>query len=421
MKPKATAGAWDTLTSWNAWAMMMRADPEQDAERGFHGQVPEQEGHGAGEADDGDGDGVEDGIAGARAEGFPAGMADVDGGREGIAEEDADNGADPVDEEGGAGVELVAGGLGAFEVEHGSYDVEHGHGDKNGGVGPDAVVAEEAGEFVRDGHGRVEAEMGVAGPWRGGGHLQAAEHPRSGSAGEDGDEAGGQAKRPTDAPAVADEDEHRGEDSDERRGENLEDETHRDESDAYAGERGEQRGARRVLANPAAAKGGGNLDDAAEQAGDEGDAPGEVGVVGLVVDRAHDEENEGEEADGVDAEGQRGDGPPGLAREAHGLPRVEEISGDEGDGDAGQDAADDEGIGQAGDTRAEADDDHELAQVVDEEAEEAIDVAGDKPGRARCGVGLGFGGHLVLISHAATRGRAGNEARAALVLPCGIA
>ncbi len=65
-----------------------------------------------------------------------------------------------------------------------------------------------------------------------------------------------------------------------------------------------------------------------------------------MINRAHDEEDDGEEADGVDAEGEGGDGFAGAAREADGLPRVEEIARDEGDGDAGEDAADDEFVGR---------------------------------------------------------------------------
>ncbi len=82
--------------------------------------------------------------------------------------------------------------------------------------------------------------------------------------------------------------------------------------------------------------------------------------------------------------GSAGNGPAGLARKADGLPRIEEIARDERDRDAGQDVADDEVLRQSRDHRAQADDDHELAEVVDEEPKETVDVAGDKPGgRAR--------------------------------------
>ena len=101
-------------------------------------------------------------------------------------------------------------------------------------------------------------------------------------------------------------------------------------------------------------EGGGDLDHAAEESGDERDFPGEVGVVGLVIDRAENEEDEGEEADGVDAEGQGGDGLAGALGEPVRLPRIEEVSRDERDGDSGQDAADDQRLGQAGERRGKA-------------------------------------------------------------------
>ncbi len=77
--------------------------------------------------------------------------------------------------------------------------------------------------------------------------------------------------------------------------------------------------------------------------------------------------------------GERGDGLAGSLGEAVGLPGVKEISGDKRDRDAGQNAADDEGVGQAGQFGAEADDNDELAEVIDEKPKEAVDVVRDEP------------------------------------------
>ena len=360
------------------------------------------------------GDGVEDGVAGPGAERLPAGMADVDGGREGIAEEDADHRADAVDEERGAGVELVAGRLGALEIQDRADDVEHRHGHEYGGVSPDAGVGQQAAEFVprwaRAGRSQMETSghAGVGAICRPR-SIHAAAVPATTAMKPVGRPSGQRTR-----PRVADEDQQRGKNRDEWRGEDLEDEAHRDEGDADAGQRGEQRGARRVPPHPRAEEGGGDLDDAAEQSGHERDAPGQVRIVGLAPDRPHDEEDEGEEADRVDAERQRGDGLAGLAREPPGLPRIEKISRHERDRDARQDAADHERLGQAGDGRAQADDDDELAEVVDEQAEEAVDVVGTnqpadagRGGRSRHADCLAAGGW----------GREGNPGRIHLLPP----
>ena len=122
-----------------------------------------------------------------------------------------------------------------------------------------------------------------------------------------------------------------------------------------------------------------DLHHAAEKSRDERDFPGQIGVVRLAIDRPEDEKDEREKADRVHAEGQRRDRLARSLREPVRLPRVEEISRHERDRDAGQDAADHERIGQSRQLRAEPHDDDELAEIVDEESEKAVDIVRDKP------------------------------------------
>ena len=102
------------------------ADPEQDAERDLDRHKPSQERDRANETDHGYGHGVHDRIADSRPERLPARVTDVDRGRERIAEENTDHRADAVGQQGGAGVELIAGRLRALEVLDRADDVEHG-------------------------------------------------------------------------------------------------------------------------------------------------------------------------------------------------------------------------------------------------------------------------------------------------------
>ena len=87
----------------------------------------------------------------------------------------------------------------------------------------------------------------------------------------------------------------------------------------------------------------------------------------------------GEERDGVDAVGQGSHvGPAGACGEAVGLPGVEEVADQQRDGRAREDAAVDQFVGEAEDALAEADDEQELDEVVERQAEEAVEVAADE-------------------------------------------
>ncbi|WP_041447142.1 hypothetical protein [Thiocystis violascens] len=104
--------------------------------------------------------------------------------------------------------------------------------------------------------------------------------------------------------------------------------------------------------------------------------PGQFRVARVAVDRADDQEHEGHETDGIDAIGQcRHVGAAGAPREPARLPGIEEIPEDHRQGDRGQDLFGDLRRGETADDRPEQDDQHDLQEVVDEETEEAVQVA----------------------------------------------
>ena len=115
-----------------------------------------------------------------------------------------------------------------------------------------------------------------------------------------------------------------------------------------------------------------------------------------MIDRPEDEKNEGEEAHRVHPERQRCDRLTGPLREPMGLPGVEQVSRDERDRNAGQDAAHHKRLRQTRDERAQAHDNDELAQIVDEESKEPVDVVRHKPSSQECPwCGCRIGGHMI--------------------------
>ncbi len=114
---------------------------------------------------------------------------------------------------------------------------------------------------------------------------QRADRREAGEPGErgaepDGDEAAGQAAV---EPHPAEVDQHhdaQGGQPDDRPGEGPEQEAERDEAEGDAGQRREQRGARRRLADPLGDERAGELDQPRADAGDEPGLPGDGGRVG---------------------------------------------------------------------------------------------------------------------------------------------
>jgi hypothetical protein len=105
----------------------------------------------------------------------------------------------------------------------------------------------------------------------------------------------------------------------------------------------------------------------------------------------------GEERDGVDAVRQRADVvPPGAAGERLRLPRVEDVPEQHRDGGAGEDPAVDERGGEAEHAAAERVHEQELHEVVEREAEEAVEVAAHEPRHRACGGHWGVHGPGIL-------------------------
>src|SRR5579871_4811818 len=101
------------------------------------------------------------------------------------------------------------------------------------------------------------------------------------------------------------------------------------------------------------------------------------------VDGRHDQKDVGEDGGRVDAEWNRGDiGATSAISEAASLPGVEEIAGEDGDGDTGHDAGGNKFDGKAAE-RCEADNQEKIGKAGEEQSEEAIDVARGEPRNAR--------------------------------------
>ena len=91
-----------------------------------------------------------------------------------------------------------------------------------------------------------------------------------------------------------------------------------------------------------------------------------------------------EERDGVDAVGQRTHvGAPRALREALGLDRVRDIADQYGDGGGGKHASVHQLGREAEHAAAQRVDEEELYEIIEGEAEEAIDVAATDPTHAQ--------------------------------------
>ncbi len=153
---------------------------------------------------------------------------------------------------------------------------------------------------------------------QGPGH-QASQHHRQ--------ETAGQAVGPLHPRGVGNQNEHHGQEPHQRVGEDLEDEAHGDEGDGHARQGAKHGRPRGVFPQPVAHEGAGGFHEAVQEAGEQADLPGQAVIVGLLVDGGDDEEDEGDQAGGVDAEGQgRHVVSLGALSQAAGLPGVKKIA-----------------------------------------------------------------------------------------------
>ena len=117
-RARTIAGAYFAFDVWNACDADDEADEQQDREqrrpRDDRQEQPDQ----PEEADQRDDDARRQRVADPTADRLPAGMADVDRGRERAAQERADDGADAVGQQDVPEVVVVAGRRGALDVVH---------------------------------------------------------------------------------------------------------------------------------------------------------------------------------------------------------------------------------------------------------------------------------------------------------------
>ncbi|NDF99265.1 MAG: hypothetical protein EB101_10145 [Chitinophagia bacterium] len=97
-------------------------------------------------------------------------------------------------------------------------------------------------------------------------------------------------------------------------------------------------------------------------------------------ERTHDEKEVGHQADRVDAKRQGGDVVATCAdSQTVGLPGVKKVAEQDGDGRRRQDPGDDDFCGDAANRRNEGQDEQKLEEVVDEQAQQAVQISAYKP------------------------------------------
>jgi hypothetical protein len=317
-------------------------------------------------------------------------VADVDRGREAGAGQRRRDRADAVDGEARHGRVGVAGGFRRLDVLQRAEHVEQAHRqDHRHQVLGEERVREARDQVRRERHRKVEADRGD-GPRDArrvdrGGIAERPQEPRRRGAEAERPRAPGDAQRQVRAREVRDEDHAQRQDRDQRRAEGLHREVDRDEADGDAGERRQQRRARRVAADLLRHERARKLDQRRHEAGRDADLPrdarrirlAEAFAQGSQLDRQHDEHHEREQRHRVDAVRQRGHvAPAGARREPLRLPGVEGVADHDRQRRRRQDRVQQQVDREAEHAGAEAEDQQELDQVVDREAEEAVDVAG---------------------------------------------
>ena len=104
------------------------ADPKQDADHGLHGHHLQHQAHPAAQAQHRDHKTVQQAVAPACAHGFPAGMADVDGGGKRRAQRRRGQATQAVGQQRRPRGKTVPRGFGALQVLQAADDVEEAHG-----------------------------------------------------------------------------------------------------------------------------------------------------------------------------------------------------------------------------------------------------------------------------------------------------
>jgi hypothetical protein len=118
----------------------------------------------------------------------------------------------------------------------------------------------------------------------------------------------------------------------------------------------------------------------ARPASEDAGRPDKIGILRLLPERTHDQKDVGHETDGVDAERQSGDiVAPRTVGQTVGLPGVKKVSEKNGDGRGGEDPGNDDLEGNSADRRDQGKNQKELEEVIDEEADEAVQISTNEP------------------------------------------
>ena len=342
------------------------ADIDEDRQHRDHRDDSQKEGAEAEQRDEEHADAGEQGVAGAGADRFPAGMADIDRDREGIAEHCADRRGQAVGQHDLTGRIGIARGMCALDVLKVEHVVGKAERDGRGEVGQGMRQAlKEAADMQRR---RIEAE-GRQRFRHGGGALQP-EDPGQRRAGEEQQEAGRHLRQERLLAEPVEEDQHQDDEGDGGRLEGLQHRVHRQKQQAKPGKARQQHGARNELADFFSEERAAGEDRRLDDAPDESDLQGEFGVLGLQIDRQDDEEGYGENRRRTRPRGQCRDiRAAGDLHQPVGEIGVPEAGGENGEAECRCDPAEHHVFRQADDEDQQCDHRQKVGQVVGEEAE----------------------------------------------------
>ena len=218
---------------------------------------------------------------------------------------------------------------------------------------------------------RAEAQAAVA-------EAENIRAPSDDRAHRDRDEAARHAAEVAHAAEPIGQDHGEANDADQRRLEHQQAGPHRDEGDRDAGERAEQRRARRDAADDRRDEAAGHQDEALHEHPGEPSLPCLHRIFGLEQDRQHDDEGDDEHVRHADARGQRADvGAAGLLGEAIGEPGVIDRAEKQHQSEGGQDAAEHQRVRHLQHEAQQAGQHQNVDEDVRSESEEGVPVAGN--------------------------------------------
>ena len=224
-----------------------QAEPDDDRSRHFQRHKAEHHGQDAGGAKQQRDQAIEHGVAGAGAIGLVRGMAQVERGGEGTTQASGSDCAQSVHQERGFGCVVITGNFDAFQNHEGSQGIQRGQGNNDGEIGPIGALVEE-GKYIHC-VGQIEFHRRQRGYGKGV-DVEPAQHCHQYRAESDSKKSRRHMIGESETGAVEGEEDQHGEQSDGRLLEDAEDEAQAKISQRKAGQRGEERGARRAAAQP---------------------------------------------------------------------------------------------------------------------------------------------------------------------------